>query len=193
MLTYWNFNHNKNLVFQKNEFETDIRKKAAIMFRYQCVESFLNTLRQRQNGRHFADDIFKCIFLNENVYFSNKILLNFVPKGPINNIPALVQIMAWRRPGDKPLFEPTMVTLLTHICVTRPQWVNKLTKAQSQVQLGLQPNCSNTCQVWTWYSTDKQLFYIIQNREKFMIWGNWFSNPLPWTYPNNHYYNFINP
>ena len=49
--------------------------------------------------------------------------LKFVPKGPINNIPALVQIMTWRRPGDKPLSEPMMVGLLTHICVTRPQWV----------------------------------------------------------------------
>ena len=35
----------------------------------------------------------------------------------------LVQIMAWRRPGDKPLSEPMMVSLLTQICVTRPQWV----------------------------------------------------------------------
>ena len=47
----------------------------------------------------------------------------FVPRGPINNIPALVQIMAWRRPGDKPLSEPMMVSLLMHICATRPQWV----------------------------------------------------------------------
>ena len=44
-------------------------------------------------------------------------------RGLINNIPALVQIMAWRRPGDKPLSEPMVVSLLTHICVTRPQWV----------------------------------------------------------------------
>ena len=35
--------------------------------------------------------------------------MKFVPKGPINNIPALIQIMAWRRPGDKPLFEPMMI------------------------------------------------------------------------------------
>ena len=42
----------------------------------------------------------------------------------INNIPALVQIMAWRQPGGKPLSEPMMVKLLTHMCVTRPQWVN---------------------------------------------------------------------
>ena len=47
----------------------------------------------------------------------------FVSKQPINNIPALVQIMAWRRSGDKPLSEPIMVRLQTHICVTRLQWV----------------------------------------------------------------------
>ena len=85
----------------------------------------VNTLRPRQNGRLFADDIFKCIFLNENVWISIKISLKFVPKGLINNIPALVQIMAWHRLGDKPLSEPMMVSLPTHICVTRPQWVNK--------------------------------------------------------------------
>ena len=55
----------------------------------------LNTLRPRQNGRHFTDDIFKCIFLNENISILTKISLNFVPKGRINNIQALVQIMAW--------------------------------------------------------------------------------------------------
>ena len=85
------------------------------------------TLRPRQNGRHFADDTFKRIFLDENTRISIKISLKFVPKGPINNIPALVQIMAWRRPGDKPLSEPMMVRSLTHICVTRPQWVNWIT------------------------------------------------------------------
>ena len=84
----------------------------------------LNTLRPRQNGGHFPDDIFKCIFLNENIWISLKISLNFVPNGRIDNIPALVQIMAWHRPGDKPLSEPMIVSLPTHICVTRPQWVN---------------------------------------------------------------------
>ena len=83
----------------------------------------INTLRPRQNGRHFPDDILKLIFLNENVWISIEISLKFVSKGQINNIPALVQIMAWRRPGDKPSFEPMMVNLLTHMCVTRPQWV----------------------------------------------------------------------
>ena len=83
--------------------------------------SSVNSLRPRQNGRHFTDDTFKRIFLNENVLISIKISLKFVPKGQINNIPALVQIMAWCRPGDKPLSEPRMVSLPTHICVTRPQ------------------------------------------------------------------------
>ena len=50
----------------------------------------LNTLRPRQNGRHFPDDILKCIFVNENVLISINISLKFVPKGQMNNIPALV-------------------------------------------------------------------------------------------------------
>ena len=40
--------------------------------------------------------------------------MKFVPKDPINNIPALIQIMAWRQPGDKPLSEPMMICLLTY-------------------------------------------------------------------------------
>ena len=83
-----------------------------------------NTLRPRQNGRQFPDNNFKCIFSNENIQMLIKISLKFVPKGPINNIPPLVLIMAWRWAGDKPLFEPMMITLLTHLCVTRPQWLN---------------------------------------------------------------------
>ena len=81
------------------------------------------TLRPRQNGRHFPADIFKCIFFNENLWISIKSTLKFVPKVLINNIPALVLIMAWRCSGDKLLSESMLASLLTHICVTRPQWV----------------------------------------------------------------------
>ena len=42
------------------------------------------------NGRHFPDDILKCIFVSENVWIPIGISLKFVPKGPIDNIPALV-------------------------------------------------------------------------------------------------------
>ena len=53
-------------------------------------------------------DIFRCIFLNENDGISIKISLKFGPRSPIDNKPALVQAMAWRRIGDKPLPEPMM-------------------------------------------------------------------------------------
>ena len=118
-----------------NEFDT-------ISHHYQFLplhqESHFNTLGPRQNGCHFADDIFKCIFVNENVWIPIKMSLKFVPKGPINNIPALVHIMAWHRAGDKPLSEPMMVILPMHTCVTRPQWVKK----HSMVIGAL---CSQTC------------------------------------------------
>ena len=84
----------------------------------------VNSLRPRPNRRHFADDIFKRIFENENEWISPRISLKFGPKVQFSNIPALVQITAWRRPGDKPFSEPMMVSSLTHICVTWPQWVN---------------------------------------------------------------------
>ena len=57
------------------------------------------SLSPRQNGHNFADDIIKCILLNENVSILIKILLKFIHKGPIDNIPTLVQIMAWHQPG----------------------------------------------------------------------------------------------
>ena len=67
-------------------------------------------------------DIFKCILLNENVWISIEFSLKFVPWG-IDNKPSLVEIMAWRQGGDKPLSQPMMVSLLTHICVAQLQWV----------------------------------------------------------------------
>ena len=90
----------------------------------------VNTLRLRKNDCQFPDDNFKCIVLNEYIY---KISLKFVFKGPINSFATLVQIMAWRRPGDKPLFEPMMFSVMTHICVTRPQWVNKYGPTAPQI------------------------------------------------------------
>ena len=56
-----------------------------------------------------ADDIFKCIFLNQKYdRISIQISLKFVPRSPIDNKPALVEVMAWRRTGDKPLHEPML-------------------------------------------------------------------------------------
>ena len=134
----------------------------------------VNTLRPRQNVRHFAEDTCKCFFLNANVRIPIKkslwgcvlsvypfplwwliivisksevwtithclglghetmvcavclsiLLLKFVLKDPIDDIPALVQIMAWHRPGDMPLSVPMMGRLMTHIGITRG--LNELT------------------------------------------------------------------
>ena len=140
------------------------------------LSSYFNTLRPRQDGRHFPDDIFKCIFLNENARISLKISLKVVPKVRINNIPALVQIMAWRRPGDKPLSEPMMVSLpmiyaslglneLTHftICTStgiqsadQLHWLGKVNKAPGQ-QCSIQ-QCSNCRMPFLFRSFQGQIF-----------------------------------
>ena len=85
----------------------------------------INILKPRWNWHHFAYDIFNWFF-NENVLISIKIPLALIPKGQINNIPVLVEIMAWRRPDDKPLAGPMTVRSLTYMCVTQPQWVKHL-------------------------------------------------------------------
>ena len=122
-MTYWSLNRYLN---HRHIIRCPQEQKLCMecVMWHGVVNDNIKALRPRQNGRHVADDIFKCIFLNENVWIPIKISLKFVAKGRINNIPALVQIMARRRPGDKPLSEPMMVSLPTHICVIRPQWVN---------------------------------------------------------------------
>ena len=76
----------------------------------------------------FADNIFKSIFLNENHCIWIQILLKFIMKSSINNKTELVQVVAWRRTGDKPLSEPMgpMGTKFHDAIVygsTRPQWL----------------------------------------------------------------------
>ena len=81
-----------------------------------------NTLKLRKNGCHFTDDIYDA-FSWMKPWISIKILLNSAPMGKIDKISALVQIMAWHRLCDMQLSESMMVSLLTHICITRPLWV----------------------------------------------------------------------
>ena len=65
-----------------------------------------------QNGRHFADNIFRCIFMYEKCCILIRISLNIVPKGPIDNNPALVQIIAWCCTCNKPLSEPMLTRFI---------------------------------------------------------------------------------
>ena len=72
------------------------------------VPQYVNTLGPRQYGRHFPGDVSKCIFENEKFRIAIQISVKFISKGPIDNIPASVYIMTWRRPGDMPLSEPML-------------------------------------------------------------------------------------
>ena len=91
---------------------------------------------QPYRRRHFPKH-----FLEWSYHDLTKISLKFVPKCPINNIPTLVQIMAWRQPGAKPLSEPMLVRLLTHVCIIRYQWFNFKTLISATVyQSGTIPN-----------------------------------------------------
>ena len=82
----------------------------------------LNSSLPGQNGRHFADDIFRCIFMNGKFCILIKISIKFVPKGATDNNPALVQIMTWHQIINKPLSEPILYSL-TYICGTRRRWI----------------------------------------------------------------------
>ena len=73
----------------------------------------VNTLKPTRNGHHYQDDIFKPMH-----EFWLKLHWSIFPEDPINNIPALAQIMAWHQPGNEPLSETMMVRLTTHICLT---------------------------------------------------------------------------
>ena len=86
--------------------------------------ALINTLRSKQNVRHFTRRHFRIHFLDWMQDVIKNVLHKFVPKGATDNIPALFQSMALCWPSDKPLSEPMMVSLLTHICATLSQWVN---------------------------------------------------------------------
>ena len=70
---------------------------------------FINSSLPGQNGHHFADNIFRFIYLNKTFCILIKILLKFVPKDPTDNKWVLVQVMAWCLIGDKPLPKPMLI------------------------------------------------------------------------------------
>ena len=73
-------------------------------------------------SRHFQTH-----FVEWNYYILVKISLKYAPQGPIDTIPSLVQIMAWRRAGDKPLSKPMKFSLMTHIYIYASLDLNELT------------------------------------------------------------------
>ena len=118
-------------------------------------------------------------FFNENIPISINFSLKFVPKGPINNIPASVQIMAWRRPCDKPLSEPMMVSLLTHICVTRPQWGNKNPRTQNGILDGGSYSWNQLSRYYDAYPIYSNMYSIVLT-ENTMLGQNMFTSTQKW-------------
>ena len=105
----WNLKQNSYIFIQENASENIVCRMAAILSRGDELT-------------HWGRDKMAAVFQTtlSNAFSWMKMLyfwLNFT------GFPALIQIMAWRRSGDKPLSEPMMGRLPTHICVTRPQWV----------------------------------------------------------------------
>ena len=119
------------------------------------------------------------MLFNENIPISINFSLKFVPKGPINNIPASVQIMAWRRPCDKPLSEPMMVSLLTHICVTRPQWGNKNPRTQKGILDGGSYSWNQLSRYYDAYPIYSNMYSIVLT-ENTMLEQNMFTSTQKW-------------
>ena len=106
---------------------------------YDMAKIWFNT--PRQNGHHFADDIFKLSFASKLWNFKQNIIA-VCCYCPIYNIPSMVQIMAWRRSGNE--------SLPTHICVTRPQWVEFKETAHTACKLS-RPIFSNLFKLHVWW------------------------------------------
>ena len=101
----------------------------------------------------------------------------------INNNPALVQIMDWRRPGAKPLSEPMLVSLLTHTCITRPQWDTSLHNIRLRSYMYYIVYCCMPknlfCQTYVWFFHTARLkqFKTIHTRRKNTIYS---AKPPSW-------------
>ena len=76
----------------------------AIQDRCICQKLILTHWGRDKMAANLAGDIFKCNFLNKNVWISIRISLKFVTEVLIYNKSALIEIRDWRLIGDKPLY-----------------------------------------------------------------------------------------
>ena len=115
-----------------------------------------NTLRPRLNGSYFADDIIKCIFLDD--FDSN--FIEFVPTRPIGHKPSLVQIMAWPAMPTSHYLRQWWLNLLEHFYVNLSPWVNIIAV--------LYPCAANLlpCLLTQW----SPLFYRRHIQTNFLVW-----------------------
>ena len=111
---------------QHQSNRTELRPRVTVFVHFMCHE-YARGINSSPLGKMAAISqtiLFRCIFQNEKFGTLIKNSLEFVAKGPIDNNPALIEIMAWRRKSEKPLYEPMPTRSLTGICGTRGRWVN---------------------------------------------------------------------
>ena len=115
-----------------------------------CAYRWVNSSLPGQHGRHFTEDVFRCTLMNEKFCILIKISLKGVPKGPIGDKPALVEIMAWCQVGDKPFSEQsgTEPNLVAKTLVT--VW-HRLTKLVANIssEFHHRAHCWFSCQMAT--------------------------------------------
>ena len=114
----WIFSTTPTIKEKQIILESDISNLIQ-MYRYVIISAPLIHWGRDKIDAISLPTFFKSSFLNENIWITIKLSLKFVLRIPINNIPALVQLMSWCQPGYKPLSEPMMVRLSPHICVIR--------------------------------------------------------------------------
>ena len=88
--------------------------------------SWINTFGWRKSWHQSADEILKCFFINEKYHIFIQISLRFIPKGPINNMPSMVQIMPWRHSDDNQLSDDSVVYWYIYIWNTQPWRIHTL-------------------------------------------------------------------
>ena len=99
-----------------NSPEGEFTRNATISFLYlyESENNKFETLSPEQKGFHFTDDV--CIFCSVKCCILIRMSLKFVPNCPFSNNPALVQLITWRRSGDKPLFESMVALFIDSYC-----------------------------------------------------------------------------
>ena len=115
-----------------------------------------NTLRPRQNGQNFADDIFKYIVMNGNCYVVTQISLKFVPKDATDHEWALVQKMDWHQTGHKPLSGP-MISCFTRSESREFLWIHRFCISIYILRLSITIG---------WLFLNKYLVLVINNTQK---------------------------
>ena len=162
-------------MLQKHIFVAHLSRSPARQYRYVLVRFGLNS------SALFADNIFRCIFVNETFCNSVKISLNVVPNRSIENNPALVQTTAWCRIGDKPLwlqlFFWNVITTEIANCysdVVEPTlnvghgWITKSRIKKTQKTIILK--CRQWSQIYCLSCYIIQLYDIMPATSYFFVW-----------------------